>query len=112
MNADLFGYIAATLTTISFFPQALKTLRSRDTHAISLRMYLLFTSGVAFWSIYGWMVGDGPVLIANLITLIPAVIVLGLKLLSYRKRKTSINPFNLKTIIDIFLRKSSIVSSL
>ena len=96
MNADLFGYIAATLTTISFFPQALKTLRSRDTHAISLRMYLLFTSGVAFWSIYGWMVADGPVLIANLITLIPAVIVLGLKLLSYRKRKTSINPFNLK----------------
>ena len=59
MDADLFGYIAATLTTISFFPQALKTLRSRDTHAISLRMYLLFTSGVAFWSIYGWMVGDG-----------------------------------------------------
>jgi MtN3 and saliva related transmembrane protein len=48
MDADLFGYIAATLTTISFFPQALKTLRSRDTHAISLRMYLLFTSGVAF----------------------------------------------------------------
>ena len=96
MNADLFGYIAATLTTIRFFPQALKTLRSRDTHAISLRMYLLFTCGVAFLSIYGWMVGDGPVLIAYLITLIPAVIVLGLKLLNYRKRKTSINPFNLK----------------
>jgi MtN3 and saliva related transmembrane protein len=41
MEADFFGYIAATLTTISFFPQALKTLRSRDTKAISLRMYLL-----------------------------------------------------------------------
>lgn len=83
MSPDLIGYIAAFLTTLSFFPQALKTLRSRDTHSISLRMYLLFTTGVMFWSIYGWMVGDGPVLIANLITLVPTVIVLVLKLSNY-----------------------------
>ncbi len=83
MSPDLIGYIAAFLTTLSFFPQALKTLRSRDTHSISLRMYLLFTAGVMFWSIYGWMVGDGPVLIANLITLVPTVIVLVLKLSNY-----------------------------
>lgn len=83
MSPDLIGYIAAFLTTLSFFPQALKTLRSRDTHSISLRMYLLFTTGVMFWSIYGWMVGDGPVLIANLITLVPSVIVLVLKLSNY-----------------------------
>lgn len=83
MKADLIGYIAATLTTVSFFPQAIKTLRSRDTQSISLRMYILFTSGVTFWSIYGWMVDDGPVLLANLITLVPAVIVLGIKLSSY-----------------------------
>ena len=83
MSPDLIGYIAAFLTTLSFFPQALKTLRSRDTHSISLRMYLLFTTGVMFWSIYGWMVGDGPVLIANLITLVPAVIIPVLKLSNY-----------------------------
>ena len=83
MSPDLIGYIAAFLTTLSFFPQALKTLRSRDTHSISLRMYLLFTAGVMFWSIYGWMVGDGPVLIANLITIVPTVIVLVLKLSNY-----------------------------
>ena len=87
MNADLIGYIAATLTTVSFFPQALKTLRSRDTQSISLRMYLLFTAGVTFCSIYGWMVDDGPVLLANLMTLIPAVIVLGIKLSSYLKNE-------------------------
>ena len=85
MTADLIGYVAATLTTISFFPQALKTLRSKDTNSISLRMYLLFTTGVMFWSIYGWMVGDRPVLIANLITLVPAIVVLGIKTLSYTK---------------------------
>ena len=88
MKADLIGYIAATLTTVSFFPQALKTLRSRDTQSISLRMYLLFTAGVTFWSIYGWMVDDGPVLLANLITLVPAVIVLSIKLSRALKKKS------------------------
>ena len=87
MQPVLIGYIAATLTTVSFFPQALKTLRSRDTQSISLRMYLLFTAGVTFWSIYGWMVDDGPVLLANLITLVPAVIVLSIKLSSYLKNE-------------------------
>ena len=87
MQPVLIGYIAATLTTVSFFPQALKTLRSRDTQSISLRMYLLFTAGVTFWFIYGWMVDDGPVLLANLITLIPAVIVLGIKLSSNLKNE-------------------------
>ena len=85
MNADLIGYVTATLTTFSFFPQAVKTLKSRDTRSISLRMYMLFTIGVLFWSIYGWMVGDRPVLIANLITLVPAIIVLSIKILSIRK---------------------------
>ncbi len=48
MDPSLIGYLAASLTTISFFPQAIKTLRSGDTRGISLRMYCLFTfrSGV------------------------------------------------------------------
>ena len=80
MPAELIGYAAASLTTISFFPQALKTLRSGDTRSISLGMYALFTSGVMLWSIYGVMVADGPVLIANLIKLIPAAVVLQRKI--------------------------------
>lgn len=46
-------YRAASLTTLSLFPQALKTVRSGDTSAISLRMYGLFTLGVLAWAIYG-----------------------------------------------------------
>ena len=80
MPAEFIGYVAAFLTTISFFPQAVKTLRSGDTRSISLGMYALFTSGVTLWSIYGVMVADGPVLIANLITLIPAAVVLQRKI--------------------------------
>ena len=79
------GYTAATLTTVSFVPQALKTLRSGDTRGISLRMYLLFTLGIAAWALYGLLQRDGPVLIANLVTLVPAGVVLERKLRSLRR---------------------------
>lgn len=81
----LLGYAAAALTTASFFPQAVKTLRSGDTSAISLRMYLLFTLGIATWAVYGLLTADGPVLVANLVTLVPAGVVLSRKLQSLRR---------------------------
>ena len=77
---EILGYAAATLTTVSFVPQAIKTLRSGDTAAISLRMYLLFTSGIALWGIYGLLTGDGPLIVANAITLVSAGLVLQCKL--------------------------------
>jgi MtN3 and saliva related transmembrane protein len=70
------GYVAASLTTVSFIPQAIKTLRSGDTTAISLRMYLLFTSGIALWGLYGLLTGDGPLIVANAITLLTAGLIL------------------------------------
>ncbi|MFN6356726.1 MAG: SemiSWEET transporter [Cyanobacteriota bacterium] len=77
---DALGYVAATLTTVSFLPQAAKTLRSGDTAAISLRMYLLFTSGVALWGLYGLLRGDGPLIAANAITMVSAGLILQSKL--------------------------------
>ncbi len=81
------GYVAALLTTLSFFPQALKTLRSGDTSGISLRMYGLFTAGIALWAVYGFCTGDGPLIVANLVTLVPAGIVLERKVHAVRARR-------------------------
>ena len=78
MNA--LGYGAATLTTLSLFPQAVKTVRSGDTSGISLRMYGLFTLGILAWAVYGVFKADGPVIVANLVTLVPATVVLERKL--------------------------------
>jgi MtN3 and saliva related transmembrane protein len=77
---SLLGYAAATLTTLSFFPQAIKTVRSGDTSGISLPMYLLFTLGISLWGVYGLLTGDGPLVLANAITLLPALVVLERKL--------------------------------
>ncbi|MFM7455236.1 MAG: SemiSWEET transporter [Vulcanococcus sp.] len=72
----LIGYTAATLTTVSFVPQALKTLRSGDTRGISLRMYLLFCSGIVLWGVYGLLTADGPLIAANAVTLVLSGLIL------------------------------------
>jgi MtN3 and saliva related transmembrane protein len=80
---QLLGYAAASLTTLSFIPQALKTLRTGDTSGISLRMYALFTAGVACWAVYGVLTGDGPLIAANVITLVAAGLILDRKWRAY-----------------------------
>jgi MtN3 and saliva related transmembrane protein len=78
---DLAGYTAATLTTIAFVPQALKSWRTRDLSGVSLTMYSLFTVGVALWLAYGILLGSWPIIVANAVTLVPAGMVLALKVL-------------------------------
>ena len=77
---DLIGYIAASLTTLSFLPQALHTFRTRDVSGISLGMYALFTTGVALWLVYGLLVSAWPVVAANAVTLVLALAILVMKL--------------------------------
>ncbi|TLG77273.1 SemiSWEET transporter [Culicoidibacter larvae] len=74
------GYIAAVCTTISFLPQAIKTVKEKDTSSISLGMYSFFTFGVFCWAIYGIYIGDISIILANVITFIFAAIILAMKL--------------------------------
>jgi MtN3 and saliva related transmembrane protein len=80
MNLDVIGYLAAAFTTLSFVPQAIKTIRSRDTRAISLGMYLCFTTGLVLWLAYGVAVGSWPIIVANALALPVAGTILAFKL--------------------------------
>ncbi|MBF0325635.1 MAG: SemiSWEET transporter [Alphaproteobacteria bacterium] len=77
---DVVGTIAATLTTIAFLPQVIKTWRTRRTRDISTSMWSLFSAGVALWLVYGLLLTAWPIIIANILTLVLAGIVLGIKL--------------------------------
>lgn len=77
---SIVGLIAAFLTSFSFLPQAIKTIREKDTSSISLSMYMLFTLGTLMWFIYGIASHDLPVWLANGFTLILAVIILSFKI--------------------------------
>jgi len=88
---DWLGALAATLTTLSFVPQAWHTFQSRDVRGISLTMYSAFTAGVFLWLLYGLMLGAWPVIIANLITLALAASILAMKIRLERRGRSGQN---------------------
>lgn len=77
--ADIVGSLAAILTTVSFFPQAWHTFKTKDVSGVSLGMYSVFTVGVALWLVYGLLLRAWPIVVANVITLGLAVAILGMK---------------------------------
>lgn len=84
---EIISYFAATLTTASFLPQAILTIKTRDTESLSLGMYSSFTLGVLCWLIYGVYLGDKAIIIANAITLLLSSSILLFKLYSMIDKK-------------------------
>jgi MtN3 and saliva related transmembrane protein len=80
MNSEWLGYFAAFLTTSAFVPQAIKTIRTRDTSGISLGMYVTFACGIVLWFLYGFVIRSWPIVVANAVTFLLAVIILALKM--------------------------------
>ncbi len=77
---EMIGYLAATLTTASFLPQAILTIKTKDTESLSLGMYSMFTLGVFCWLIYGFYLADKAIIFANAITLVLAASILFFKI--------------------------------
>ena len=73
------GLVAALFTTISLFPQLLKVWKTKSTKDISMGMFAFFCCGVFLWFIYGLLVNDFPIIIANSLAFIQAAIILGFK---------------------------------
>jgi MtN3 and saliva related transmembrane protein len=74
------GMLAGTLTTVAFVPQVVKTVRTGSTHDISLGMFLILVAGVTAWLIYGALIGDLPLILANAVTFVLAGTILIFKL--------------------------------
>ena len=83
---DLFGFLAALLTTIAFLHQLYKTWQTKSADDVSLVMLILFITGLVCWIIYGLKIHSIPILVANIITFIFNFSILVLKI-SYRKNK-------------------------
>lgn len=76
----ILGLTAATLTTIAFIPQVIKTWKTKSADDLSLGMYSIFCTGAILWLIYGILIEDIPVIAANTVTLILVLTVLFFKL--------------------------------
>jgi MtN3 and saliva related transmembrane protein len=73
---EVLGIVAACCTTVSFLPQAIKTIREKDTSGISGAMYSIFTTGTMLWLSYGVLTNNFPIMLANAITSVLAAIIL------------------------------------
>ena len=73
---EYIGYFAGVCTTIAFIPQVTKVWSSKNVNGLSLNMFIIFSIGVCCWLIYGILQKDLPLIIANMITLILAILIL------------------------------------
>ena len=80
MPITLIGLAAAFCTTVAFLPQVIKTWRTRSTKDISLAMFLVFTTGIFLWLIYGVILRDVPLIAANGTTFVLSGTILYFKL--------------------------------
>lgn len=87
MNPTHVGLIAGTLTSVAAIPQLIKTLRTRHARDISIWQPLLLAVGVALWMIYGMLINDLPLILANIIPLVCNILLTALKL-RYRNNGT------------------------
>lgn len=77
----MIGSIAGILTTGAFVPQVIKVIKTKDTKALSLSMYLLQVIGIILWLIHGIVIKDIALMAANGVTLCLSLIILSYKII-------------------------------
>jgi MtN3 and saliva related transmembrane protein len=75
----IIGLIAAAFTASSFFPQIVKAFRTKLTRDISLTYTILLSSGSLLWLVYGILDKNLPIIVANFIASIQALMLIILK---------------------------------
>ena len=80
VNAEIIGFIAATLTTMALVPQAVKAWKTKLTRDVSLWWITTLMMGMSLWLIYGILIDSSPLIFANIAALILALSILISKL--------------------------------
>lgn len=82
----ILGLLAGFLTTLSFLPQVIKSLRTKHMDDFNIWFLILMIIGLSLWTVYGLMIRQLPIIIANIATISLNLILLGLKI-KYQKQK-------------------------
>lgn len=73
---QIIGFCAAAASVASFFPQAWKIIKSRETDNLSSRMYMLTSLAFTLWLIFGVARGEWALIIPNALCLAAALFIL------------------------------------
>lgn len=91
MNPTWVGLVAGLLTSIASLPQLIKTWRSRHVRDLSIWQPLLLSVGVALWLLYGILIRDIPLILANITPLICNLLLTAMKI-RYRGNDIEASP--------------------
>ena len=83
---EIIGLFAAFFTTIAFMPQAWKVYKTNKTEDLSLLTFVIFTSGLICWLLYGILLKALPIILANTLTLLMSIYILYKKISNERKK--------------------------
>jgi MtN3 and saliva related transmembrane protein len=77
---DVLGYVAGLLTTLTFLPQVIKTVKERSAKDVSLNMFLIAAANQVLWVIYGVLKKDLVIILTNVLILALSLTMIFLKL--------------------------------
>ena len=83
---NIIGLTAAAMGGVSLFPQVLKVLKTKSTKDISREMILLFAGSIFLWLVYGILLNNFPIIVANFFGFIQALIILFFKIKNQIKK--------------------------
>jgi len=80
MNATHIGLVAGALTSVAVIPQVVRTYRTRHARDISIWQPVLLDVGMVLWLIYGIMLKDLPLILANAFSIFCNTLLIGMKI--------------------------------
>jgi len=80
MNATHIGLVAGFLTSVAVIPQVVRTYRTRHARDISIWQPVLLDIGMILWLIYGIMLKDLPLILANAFSIFCNTLLIGMKI--------------------------------
>ncbi len=78
---SILGKIAAISSAVVFIPQVIKTMKTKDTKAISLGMYIIVVLSNSIWATYAILINETAILLAQVFLLPMSALILIYKLI-------------------------------
>ncbi len=84
---NIIGYTATVCMVFGYLPQAIATIRTRNTDGIAMPTFIMLGLGSIFFVIQGLALSNWPLVIANTITTICSVVIFSIKIHNDRLRR-------------------------
>lgn len=84
---DIIGYLASICLVLGYLPQAIVTIRTRDTDGIAMPTFIMLGLGGIFFVINGIMWGNIPLILTNAITTVCSIIIFWIKMVNDRRKR-------------------------